>query len=83
MTDTHVADETKRASPLELFFDLAFVFALARVTALMADPGDWAAPGSSGTRWRASYGILHLAMAAGIVLLALGVKKALGDVGSR
>jgi hypothetical protein len=36
------ADEVKRASPLELFFDLVFVFALAQVTVLMADAGDWA-----------------------------------------
>jgi low temperature requirement protein LtrA len=29
--------ETKRVSPLELFFDLVFVFAITQVTALMAD----------------------------------------------
>ena len=39
------ADEVKRASPLELFFDLVFVFALTQVTVLMADAGDWAGIG--------------------------------------
>jgi low temperature requirement protein LtrA len=37
-----VIREVKRASPLELFFDLVFVFALTQVTVLMADAGDWA-----------------------------------------
>jgi low temperature requirement protein LtrA len=44
LTDT-AADEAKRASPLELFFDLVFVFALTQVTALMANAGDWAGIG--------------------------------------
>jgi low temperature requirement protein LtrA len=34
------ADE-KRVAPLELFFDLVFVFALTQVTALMADDATW------------------------------------------
>jgi low temperature requirement protein LtrA len=33
--------EEKRVSPLELFFDLVFVFALTQVTALMADNPTW------------------------------------------
>src|SRR5919109_562233 len=31
----------ERVSPLELFFDLVFVFALTQVTALMADEPTW------------------------------------------
>jgi low temperature requirement protein LtrA len=42
---TGEAAEVKRASPLELFFDLVFVFALTQVTVLMADAGDWAGIG--------------------------------------
>jgi low temperature requirement protein LtrA len=41
LSRTGEADEVKRASPLELFFDLVFVFALTQVTVLMADAGDW------------------------------------------
>src|SRR5215217_304539 len=33
--------ETKRVSPLELFFDLVFVFAITQVTALMAADPTW------------------------------------------
>jgi len=33
--------EEKRVSPLELFFDLVFVFALTQVTALMSDKPTW------------------------------------------
>ena len=33
--------EPKRVSPLELFFDLVFVFAITQVTALMADDPTW------------------------------------------
>jgi low temperature requirement protein LtrA len=33
--------EEKRVAPLELFFDLVFVFALTQVTALMADDPTW------------------------------------------
>ena len=33
--------ETKRVSPLELFFDLVFVFAITQVTALMAGDPTW------------------------------------------
>jgi low temperature requirement protein LtrA len=43
--DRAPAAEVKRASPLELFFDLVFVFALTQVTALMADAGTWAGVG--------------------------------------
>ncbi|HEX6115945.1 MAG TPA: low temperature requirement protein A [Solirubrobacterales bacterium] len=45
MSDRGGAGEAKRSSPLELFFDLVFVFALTQVTALMADAGDWAGVG--------------------------------------
>ena len=45
MNETTGAAEVKRASPLELFFDLVFVFALTQVTALMAAAGDWAGVG--------------------------------------
>ncbi|MBA3262188.1 MAG: low temperature requirement protein A [Thermoleophilaceae bacterium] len=34
-------DSEKRVAPLELFFDLVFVFALTQVTALMADHPTW------------------------------------------
>jgi low temperature requirement protein LtrA len=37
--------EEKRVAPLELFFDLVFVFALTQVTALMADDPSWAGLG--------------------------------------
>src|SRR3712207_6958078 len=33
--------DEKRVSPLELFFDLVFVFALTQVTALMSDNPTW------------------------------------------
>jgi low temperature requirement protein LtrA len=36
-----VGGETKRVSPLELFFDLVFVFAITQVTALMAADPTW------------------------------------------
>jgi low temperature requirement protein LtrA len=45
MSGVAQAEEVKRASPLELFFDLVFVFALTQVTVLMADAGDWAGIG--------------------------------------
>ena len=35
------SSDEKRVSPLELFFDLVFVFALTQVTALMADNPTW------------------------------------------
>jgi low temperature requirement protein LtrA len=35
------AAEEKRVAPLELFFDLVFVFAITQVTALMADDPHW------------------------------------------
>ena len=37
--------EEKRVSPLELFFDLVFVFALTQVTALMSDKPTWSGLG--------------------------------------
>ena len=37
----HPEEGEKRVSPLELFFDLVFVFALTQVTALMADKPTW------------------------------------------
>jgi low temperature requirement protein LtrA len=37
----HSEGGEKRVSPLELFFDLVFVFALTQVTALMADKPTW------------------------------------------
>jgi low temperature requirement protein LtrA len=45
LSESSAGGEVKRASPLELFFDLVFVFALTQVTALMADAGDWAGIG--------------------------------------
>ena len=33
--------QEKRVAPLELFFDLVFVFAITQVTALMADDPSW------------------------------------------
>jgi low temperature requirement protein LtrA len=35
------AETEKRVIPLELFFDLVFVFALTQVTALMAEDPTW------------------------------------------
>ena len=35
----------ERVAPLELFFDLVFVFALTQVTALMAEDPSWAGLG--------------------------------------
>jgi low temperature requirement protein LtrA len=35
------ADQEKRVAPLELFFDLVFVFAITQVTALIAHDPDW------------------------------------------
>jgi len=37
--------EEKRVAPLELFFDLVFVFALTQVTALMSEDPSWTALG--------------------------------------
>ena len=37
--------EEKRVAPLELFFDLVFVFALTQVTALMSEDPTWAGLG--------------------------------------
>ena len=39
------AAEEKRVAPLELFFDLVFVFALTQVTALMAEKPSWSGLG--------------------------------------
>jgi low temperature requirement protein LtrA len=39
------AAEEKRVAPLELFFDLVFVFALTQVTALMSDKPSWSGLG--------------------------------------
>jgi low temperature requirement protein LtrA len=36
-----VAAEEERVTPLELFFDLVFVFAITQVTALIADNTSW------------------------------------------
>jgi low temperature requirement protein LtrA len=36
-----VSAEEERVTPLELFFDLVFVFAITQVTALMADNTSW------------------------------------------
>jgi low temperature requirement protein LtrA len=42
--DRHVETE-QRVKPLELFFDLVFVFAFTQVTAMMSDAGTWAGLG--------------------------------------
>jgi low temperature requirement protein LtrA len=39
------ASEEKRVAPLELFFDLVFVFAITQVTTLMSEHPDWAGLG--------------------------------------
>jgi low temperature requirement protein LtrA len=41
LTEADLGGETKRVSPLELFFDLVFVFAITQVTALMAHDPTW------------------------------------------
>ena len=41
----HVEATEQRVTPLELFFDLVFVFAITRVTALMAHDLSWASIG--------------------------------------
>ena len=38
-------EKEQRATPLELFFDLVFVFAITQVTAMMADDPTWAGIG--------------------------------------
>jgi low temperature requirement protein LtrA len=101
-----------RVTPLELFFDLVFVFALTQVTGFLADHLTWvgmlqgdallvvlwwayfdlvmlvaerrlsAAKGEERARLaRDSYSYLHLPMVAGIVLVALGIKKTMAHVG--
>jgi low temperature requirement protein LtrA len=39
--EDHLEDSEKRVAPLELFFDLVFVFALTQVTQLMSDNPSW------------------------------------------
>jgi low temperature requirement protein LtrA len=39
--EEHAAEGEKRVAPLELFFDLVFVFALTQVTALMSENPSW------------------------------------------
>jgi low temperature requirement protein LtrA len=80
----------KRVAPLELFFDLVFVFALTQVTQLMSNDPSYAvarwlhififAEANDGLDAADSYSYLHLPMIAGIVLLALGVKKTLAHM---
>jgi low temperature requirement protein LtrA len=41
LIEPDLGGETKRVSPLELFFDLVFVFAITQVTALMAHDPTW------------------------------------------
>ena len=43
--EEHLADTEKSVAPLELFFDLVFVFALTQVTALMSEDPPWEALG--------------------------------------
>ena len=63
----------RRVTPLELFFD---------VVALAAERRLVAAQGHERARLaRDSYSYLHLPMVAGIILVALGIKKTLADVG--
>jgi low temperature requirement protein LtrA len=40
-SQVHAAESAKRVAPLELFFDLVFVFGLTQVTKLMADNPTW------------------------------------------
>src|SRR5918995_3621093 len=40
-TEARLDDSEKRVAPLELFFDLVFVFALTQVTALMSEKPTW------------------------------------------
>ena len=43
MAEQHIeAEREQKVTPLELFFDLVFVFAITQVTALMADEPTWA-----------------------------------------
>ncbi len=39
---TAVLREEERVTPLELFFDLVFVFAITQVTVMLADDATWA-----------------------------------------
>ncbi len=41
---TPAVDSDKRVEPLELFFDLVFVFAITQVTARLADAPTWGGP---------------------------------------
>jgi low temperature requirement protein LtrA len=45
MTSEHVPPAEQKVTPLELFFDLVFVFAITRVTSLMADDLSWTSIG--------------------------------------
>src|ERR687895_2774238 len=44
-TEARLDDAEKRVAPLELFFDLVFVFALTQVTLLMSNKPTWAGLG--------------------------------------
>ena len=55
------------------YFDLVVLYAERRLSAARGDERAWLA--------RDSYSYLHLPMVAGIVLVALGIKKTLADVG--
>ena len=83
-----------RVTPLELFFDLVWVFAITQVTTLMSRHETWHGIGRrllvlralSGTERnrmaRDSYSYLHILMVAGIVLIALGIKRTLAATGT-
>ncbi len=78
-TRLEAVTEQSSVTPLELFFDLVFVFALTQVTALMAD--DVTASGLiRGVLVHTAYTFLHLPLIVGVILVALGLKKVLGYV---
>src|SRR5919109_222689 len=62
--------DEKRVAPLELFFDLVFVFALTQVTALMSKDPSWGALGR---------GMMVLAAMCAFLVAALAVPEAFGD----
>jgi low temperature requirement protein LtrA len=80
--------EGRRTSPVELLWDLVFVFAVTQVTALLASDLSWAGFGRSMLvlalvwwAWSASYSYHHLLLIAGIIVFAVGVRFAINDVG--
>ncbi len=51
-----MAQREQRVTPLELFFDLVFVFAITQVTLLMSDDPTWHGSGADWSYWPRSGG---------------------------